>query len=93
MQIEDFNWYRRKPTKRRAVRFEPADGQLAGLPPGVAYEKRDLGGGPPVLRYYVENAKGRMDVYPGDWVVYGDRGEVYPVPDEVFHENYEACHD
>lgn len=91
MKVEGFQWYVRRPTRRRAVQFDPAPGQVDDLPPGVKHERRDKGGGPPVLCYYVENGKGRMDVYPGDFVIYGNRGEIYPVPADIFHENYEPC--
>ena len=39
----------------------------------------------------VSTLEGRMRVTPGDWIVTGVLGEVYPVKPEIFAQTYEAA--
>lgn len=39
----------------------------------------------------IDTLEGRHVVIPGDWVVTGVRGEVYPVKDAIFRETYEPA--
>lgn len=37
----------------------------------------------------VETEEGTMMAYPGDWIIKGIIGEIYPCKDEVFRATYE----
>lgn len=39
----------------------------------------------------VHTLEGVMEAQPGDWIIRGVKGELYPVKDEIFRMTYEAC--
>ena len=39
--------------------------------------------------FYVETLEGTMKGNPGDWLIQGIKGELYPCKDEIFIETYE----
>lgn len=40
---------------------------------------------------FIETLEGEMRVIPGDWVITGVAGEVYPCKDEIFKATYEPA--
>lgn len=43
------------------------------------------------LFFYIETLEGRMKVMPGDWIVRGVQGELYPVKPDIFAQTYEPA--
>ena len=41
-------------------------------------------------RSYVETMEGPLRVSPGDWIITGVKGELYPVKSDIFAATYEA---
>ena len=42
---------------------------------------------------YIGTLEGVMHAGPGDWIVRGVRGELYPVRDDIFEATYEPVED
>ena len=42
---------------------------------------------------WIDTLEGGHIVCPGDWVITGVKGEVYPIKDEIFRETYEVVDD
>lgn len=48
------------------------------------------------VEYYPDNTlmistlEGKMVAKPGNWLIIGVKGELYPCRDDIFHETYEA---
>ena len=38
---------------------------------------------------YIDTFEGKMKVSPGDWIIMGVEGEMYPCKDSVFQATYE----
>ena len=38
---------------------------------------------------YIDTLEGRMKVSPGDWIIKGVKGELYPCKDDIFQMTYE----
>ena len=41
------------------------------------------------LGWYIETLEGRMLASPGDWIIRGVKGELYPCKPDIFAETYE----
>jgi len=86
--------YRHKPTEIQAVQFDPAGAHRHELPRGVVcqtmFAQNDVDYGRDHLVFQISNDKGWIKVFAGDWVVYGSRGEIYPVAPEIFEASYDA---
>lgn len=85
--------YTHKPTQVQAVRFEPDGAHRHELPRGVVCTTMFAFGAQPDysvahLVFQISNDKGWIKVYAGDWVIYGPRGEIYPVAPEIFEQQY-----
>ena len=39
---------------------------------------------------FIPTLEGVMEARPGDWIIMGVKGEVYPIKNEIFNETYEA---
>jgi hypothetical protein len=39
---------------------------------------------------YIDTPEGRMTATPGDWIIRGVKGELYPCKPDVFEATYEA---
>jgi hypothetical protein len=95
--------YRKKPVVVEAVRWDGTekclteialpfiakDGSFAHLPrtngmisPGVGYM-------PPDGTLYIPTLEGDMAAKPGDWIIKGVKGELYPCKPDIFHATYE----
>jgi len=85
--------FRKKPVVIEAVQLDPFAAHRHDLPAGVtgvpspnadnwAYEG---------CRFYVDTLEGRMEALPGDWIIRGVAGEVYPCKDPIFRATYEPA--
>lgn len=39
---------------------------------------------------FIGTLEGTMEAAPGDWIIRGVKGELYPIKDEIFGETYDA---
>ncbi len=77
--------YRKKPIVIDAVRFDPSSSNrntIARLP-NVAAE--------PDGTLSIHTLEGVMTAYPGDWIIRGIKGEVYPCKADIFEATYEPA--
>lgn len=80
--------YRKKPLVVEAVQFQDtvesidAVHELVGDTISIDYSQD-----PPVLK--VRTLEGVMTAHPGDYIVKGVAGEVYPVKKDIFEATYE----
>lgn len=90
--------FRKKPVVIEAVRYEgkgnlyPVDGKH-GAPVWLwdALEKKTAeftNGGDPLVIHTLE---GDHTVSPGDWIIQGIKGELYPCKPDIFEATYEAA--
>lgn len=70
--------YRKRPIEIEAEQFFP---DRRPWPEGV---ERDCMG-----EYFIRTLKGVMAVTPGDWIICGVAGEVYPCKPMIFEQTYE----
>ena len=42
---------------------------------------------------FIETLEGRMEAKPGDWIIRGVKGELYPCKPDIFEATYEAVDD
>lgn len=42
-------------------------------------------------RYTIETLEGQMTASPGDWIIRGVKGEIYPCKPDIFAATYEAA--
>lgn len=45
----------------------------------------------PGQTYQIKTAEGVMDANPGDWIIQGVKGELYPCKADIFDLTYEAA--
>jgi hypothetical protein len=86
--------YRKKPVVIDAVRYGgngnmsprggPPDWLWDALANGIA---RFVNGGDPLL---LKTLEGDLTVSPGDWIIRGVNGELYPCKPDIFEATYEA---
>lgn len=76
--------YRKKPVEVEAVQFVPGTDPCI---PGVRYYAWTLAGGECC---YIDTPEGKTRAKPGDWIIRGVVGELYPCSPEVFELTYEA---
>jgi hypothetical protein len=77
--------YRKKPIVIDAVRFDPSGSNrntIARLS-NVAAE--------PDGTLSIHTLEGVMTAYPGDWIIRGIKGEVYPCKADIFEATYEPA--
>lgn len=77
--------FRKKPIVIEASQYFPGV-----VIPGVTYSvpMRD-GEVLPGMSAYIDTLEGRMEVSPGDWVITGVKGEIYPCKPDIFAATYE----
>lgn len=44
----------------------------------------------PGVTIKIATLEGVMEAAPGDWIIRGVKGELYPIKDDIFRETYEA---
>jgi hypothetical protein len=77
--------YRKKPVIIDAVRFDPSGSNrnnIARLPNVVAEPDGTLS---------IITLEGVMTAYPGDWIIRGIQGEIYPCKHDIFEATYEPA--
>lgn len=88
--------FRKKPIVIEAIRWEGYDvDPILGLGfPSTSFRRRHfrredgsiLAGGCLII----ETLEGDMVANPGDWIIRGVKGELYPCKPDIFSETYEA---
>lgn len=76
--------YKKRPLVVEAWR-NPGD--YEGIPAWVTAQSHRSPGG----RIVIHTLEGQMVAFPGDWVIQGINGEVYPCKHEIFQKTYEKA--
>ena len=78
--------FRKKPVVINAWKIEPAiqEGELAQYV--VARKLRYCEDG----SVLIATLEGTMQGFPGDWIIRGVKGEIYPCKPDIFEATYEA---
>jgi hypothetical protein len=63
---------------------------------GDLHERQDhqvihFSGVPPQMNLEIQTREGRMSAAPGDWIICGIDGEIYPCKPEIFDATYEPA--
>lgn len=93
------NKFRKKPVVIEAVRYL-GNGNVEGTPPEWLWKALENGtarfpnGSDPLMLYTLESLADRpLVVSPGDWIIRGVQGELYPCKPDIFAATYEPVHD
>ena len=87
-------FFRKKPKVIEAVQWtgDPSDGcwdAIAAMHRGDHfYSERQPDG---TLHLLVSTLEGTMRALPGDWIIKGVHGEVYPIKPDIFAETYDPA--
>jgi hypothetical protein len=84
--------FRKKPVEIEAWQFEAPE--FMAQPPWIGYAmmKGDMnfhGGENPY--YSIKTLEGVMRAIPGDWIIRGVKGELYPCKPDIFAATYEPA--
>jgi hypothetical protein len=91
--------YRKKPVVIDAVRWTGQEADLQAvfelvdfdkLPPDEAHVGAGIGFVPAHGTLDIPTLEGVMTAQPGDWIIKGVKGEVYPCKPDIFEATYEA---
>lgn len=80
--------YRKKPVVIEAIQWLPSPVCFASIEGLNADSPRDIEWEDGTL--YIETLEGRMAATPGDWIIKGVKGELYPCKPDIFEATYEA---
>lgn len=81
--------YRKKPVVIEAWQVQP---DIGGMPEwltdalGKTVTINSIG---PIL--FIDTLEGRMRADPGDWIIQGVKGELYPCKPDIFAQTYEPA--
>lgn len=86
--------YRKKPVVIEAFEWTGGPDQLEdpvwiveGIKSGVvSFQKNDISG----VRMMIETLEGTMVAMPGEWIIRGVKGELYPCKPDIFAATYDA---
>ena len=78
--------FKKKPVVIEATHWFP----LPNANDGVVYQGKDHQGED---YYFVSTLEGDMRIRPGDWLIRGIKGELYPCRDDIFRASYDAVGD
>ena len=78
------NKYRKKPVVIEAQQFH--ENCTDGWPPGVYKDCTTATG------YAIDTLEGPLQVRPGDWIIRGVQGELYPCKPDIFEATYEPVY-
>lgn len=90
--LDNPNQYRKKPVVIEAIEYRGAgnfaDPRLpkwmwAALKSGAAFNRRG--------ELVIKTLEGEMTAQPGDWIIQGVKGEIYPCKPEIFAATYERA--
>lgn len=85
--------FRKKPVEVEAVQWDGTDTVLdlierwAGAAPGP----EDVGVAVSMGDLFVGTLEGEMRASPGDWIIRGVAGEIYPCKPDIFAKTYEPA--
>lgn len=77
--------YRKKPVVIQATQWQPGM-VVAGVRPGTVDDVGEMHG-------LIKTLEGTMVVSPGDYVITGVKGEIYPCKPDIFEATYELVAD
>lgn len=77
-------WFRKKPVKVQAVRFDHPEDILSFYPEAV--ESRD---GDNIQFFIIETPEGKRRLYKGEWLIKGPKGNFYKCEPDIMEEFYE----
>lgn len=80
-------YFRKKPVVVKAVQFRAGeiDGEFAEYISAGRMRLTEAG------TMLIETLEGSMEAQPGDWVVTGVKGEIYPCKPDIFERTYELA--
>jgi hypothetical protein len=79
--------YRKKPVVIEAIQYTGSNANEVLKWASLAYLIEKAGG------IEIETLEGVMRASPGDWVIRGVRGELYPCKPDIFEATYERVED
>ncbi len=74
--------YRKKPVAIEAWEWDGDACSFKHVPDWLHVDQDDGG-------YHIETLEGNMYISPGDFIIRGIAGEVYPCKPDIFHRSYE----
>lgn len=84
--------YRKRPVEVQAIQWfdtpESTKEVAEFKPDGVAFVETKPDGR---RRLQIPTLEGTMEATPGDWIIKGIQGEIYPCKPEIFHATYEPA--
>ena len=81
--------YRKRPIEIEAFRWQPdIPGRYADLPHWLIMSNYSLGPNDSLL---IRTLEGTMRADPGDWIIRGVKGELYPCKPDIFEATYEPA--
>jgi hypothetical protein len=80
--------YRKKPAVIDAVQLPFADADSRQFPEPEIIFKREQG---MIVEAIISTLEGTMVASPGDWIIRGVKGELYPCKPDIFAATYEAA--
>lgn len=81
--------YRKKPIVIEAEQYFPGKPLPKGVRSGEKDHRLTGGGWCGVMEPHVDTLEGPLHVSPGDWIIAGIAGEIYPCKDKIFKKTYE----
>lgn len=94
--------FRKKPIVIEAVQWSGREADMnavlalfdfANLPPDGIHVKPGIGFTPTLGTLDIPTLEGTMTAQPGDWIIRGVKGEVYPCKPDIFQQSYEPAED
>ena len=79
--------YRKKPVVVEAFKYDPADKHPEWFDDAIAVKIDDRG------LAHIYTLEGVMIANPGDYIIEGVKGELYPCKPDIFEETYEEVAD
>lgn len=79
--------FKKKPVVVKAWQ-NTLENRLKGVPEEIkalSFEAKDD------IYYSIETLEGKMTASPGDWIIQGVHGELYPCKPDIFEKTYERC--
>ena len=88
--------YRKKPIVIEAEQWINSVSRIPEVRPHLVADRRELDwlcahcGHPSAMHGWIETLEGGHIVCPGDWIITGVKGELYPCKPDIFEATYEA---
>jgi hypothetical protein len=79
--------FRKKPVVIEAVEFVGLE-HVPNLPMWVQEACQDRAGSPSL---FIKTLEGVMEASPGDWIIRGMKGEIYPCKADIFAMTYDPA--